>query len=131
MSLDKHSFGDGAALTWDVPALRPLPARRLGNVEPDALRLPFLLLSSSAHPIWVATTCNVMRYRPRPVYARPMGDCNTREIPFTTVGLPKPCRPHRARLPLGTNPMGRPDAWRLEQGLLGWCQTVAVMALGG
>ena len=24
MSLDKHSFGDGAALTWDVPVLRPL-----------------------------------------------------------------------------------------------------------
>ena len=51
MSLDKHSFGDGAALTWDVPALRPLPARRSGNVEPDALQLPSLLLSSSAYPM--------------------------------------------------------------------------------
>ena len=88
MSLDKHSFGDGAALTWDVPALRPLPARRSGNVEPDALRLPFLLLSSSAHPIWVATTCNVMRYRPRPVYARPMGDCTHAKFPSPQWACP-------------------------------------------
>jgi hypothetical protein len=28
MSLDRHSFGDGAAHAWAVPALRPLPARR-------------------------------------------------------------------------------------------------------
>ena len=123
MSLDKHSLGDGAALTWDVPALRPLPARRSGNVEPDALRLPFLLLSSSAHPIWVATTCNAMRSRPRPVSARPMGDCTHAKFPSPQWACPNLAGRTELGCHRGPTPMGRPDAWRLEQGLLGWCQT--------
>ena len=48
MSLDRHSFGDGAAHAWAVPALRPLPARRQAHwsLTPSGC----LLLNSSGGP---------------------------------------------------------------------------------
>ena len=60
MSLDKHSLGDGAPHSWSVPALRPLPARRLAHwrVTPSGC----LPLNSSGGPPLYSEGHHLRRY---------------------------------------------------------------------
>ena len=75
MSLDKHSFGDGAPHSWGVPALRPLPARRQAHwsLTPSGC-LPLTELKRPLAATCVGTT-NSYPYR---LYPPPGVDTRTR-----------------------------------------------------
>ena len=101
MSLVKHSLGDrrwrslGSLIPSPVPVLRPLLDRQRAHwsLTPSGC-LPLIELKWSLTATCVGTT-NSYPYR---LLSNPPGRIHAREVPLATVGLPKPCRPHRARL---------------------------------
>ena len=125
MSLDSHSFGDGAdhemACTSPQTSPRQTTVRAHWSLTPSGCppdvvpRDPILLRNLVGHTLRRVTL--------------PSFPHHTCEIPSITVGSPKPCRPHR--FPTGAASFGRPETWRLEQGLLSWCHTITANDQGG
>ena len=114
MSLDKHSFGDGAPHSWGVPALRPLPARRQAHwsLSPSGC-LPLTELKRPLAATCVGTT-NSYPYR---LYPPPGSRYTHAKFPQLQWACPNLAGRTEQGCSRGPTPRGRPEAWRLEHGL--------------